>query len=120
MGLGARCCFSSAPDSIFAGSHSRQRLSDAYVSRSLVVCLGWLLRDALLCRVWSVLALGPLDDDRVGSDCSGVQPNRMKAWVTYFAVFGVCCLICPPLLGIGLGIGVFCFVWWVGFKMIGG
>jgi hypothetical protein len=44
----------------------------------------------------------------------------MKPYAIYFTVFGICCLICPPLIGIGLGIAIFCFVWWVGFKMIGG
>jgi len=44
----------------------------------------------------------------------------MKAWTTYFAVVGICCLMCPPLLGIAAGIAIFCVIWWVGFKMIGG
>jgi hypothetical protein len=44
----------------------------------------------------------------------------MKAWTTYFCVLGLCCLICPALIGIGLGIAIFCALWWVGFKMIGG
>jgi hypothetical protein len=44
----------------------------------------------------------------------------MKAWGTYFGILAICCIICPPLIGIGLGIGAFCLVWWVLYKAVGG
>jgi hypothetical protein len=44
----------------------------------------------------------------------------MKAWATYFAVVVICCLICKPLTGFCLGVAVFCFFWWINFKLIGG
>jgi hypothetical protein len=44
----------------------------------------------------------------------------MKAWGTYFGILAVCCIISPPLLGIVMGIVLFCLFWWIGFKLIGG
>lgn len=44
----------------------------------------------------------------------------MRAWGTYFAILAVCCLFCPPLLGIVGGIALFCLVWWIVYKAIGG
>jgi hypothetical protein len=44
----------------------------------------------------------------------------MKPYAIYFAVLALCCLICPPLLGIVMGVAIFCALWWVGFKLIGG
>ena len=44
----------------------------------------------------------------------------MKPYATYFGVLAVCCIICPPLLGIATGVAIFCLLWWIGFKLSGG
>ncbi len=44
----------------------------------------------------------------------------MKPWATYFGVLAICCIVCPPLIGIAKGIALFCVLWWLGFKMLGG
>lgn len=44
----------------------------------------------------------------------------MKPWAIYFGIVTIGCLIYPPLLGFCMGVGMFCFFWWVTFKAIGG
>jgi hypothetical protein len=44
----------------------------------------------------------------------------MKAWALYFGVVLVCCLFCKPLIGFCMGIGIFCTIWYVVFKLLGG
>lgn len=41
-------------------------------------------------------------------------------WIKFSLAVGVCCLLCPPLFGVVLGIGMFCAVWYLLFKVIGG
>jgi hypothetical protein len=42
------------------------------------------------------------------------------AGIAIFGVVTIGCLVYPPLLGFCMGVAVFCFFWWVTFKMIGG
>jgi hypothetical protein len=44
----------------------------------------------------------------------------MDDYVKFGLATAVLCLICPPLLGIVAGIAIFCGVWYVAFKSIGG
>lgn len=41
-------------------------------------------------------------------------------WLKFGLAVGVCCLLFPPLLGVFIGIGLFCAVWYLVFKFIGG
>jgi hypothetical protein len=42
------------------------------------------------------------------------------SWFTFFAVVGVLCIVCPPLLGFVLGVGLFVLLWWLNYKALGG
>ena len=44
----------------------------------------------------------------------------MKAWTTYVLILGICCAVCPPLLGFILGVGTFYGLCWITYKAIGG
>ena len=44
----------------------------------------------------------------------------MKPWAIYFGIVAVSCFFYPPVIGFCMAVAVFCFLWWVAFKVIGG
>lgn len=44
----------------------------------------------------------------------------MDNWIKYSLVAAGLCIICPPLLGLVAGMAVFCGLWYLTYKAIGG
>jgi hypothetical protein len=44
----------------------------------------------------------------------------MDRWVFVLGVFLVCCLLCPPFLGVLIGVGFYSGVALVAYKVLGG
>lgn len=41
-------------------------------------------------------------------------------YVFFFLCIAVLCVLCPPLLGFVMGLGAFCLVWTLFYKVLGG
>lgn len=44
----------------------------------------------------------------------------MSDWTKYGLCVGVACLLCPPILGFVIGVGLFCSMWYVVYQLMGG
>lgn len=44
----------------------------------------------------------------------------MEDWMKFSFAAAIVCLICPPLLGIIAGVALFCGMWYLAYKLIGG